>query len=125
MRAAQAPGERRHAAASEAGYDGGLPKPPRRGLAPQAIRRVVLAHKKALSGCYEVLAKKDPSLQGSLAVTWTIDAGGAVTSATVTDSTIHDARVETCAVDQVRTWRFPSSDAASQVTYPFSFGVWR
>jgi hypothetical protein len=57
--------------------------------------------------------------------TWTIDASGAVTSASMASSTIHNARVEGCVLRQVRTWRFPSSDGLSQPTFPFSFGIGR
>jgi hypothetical protein len=93
------------------------------GLSPEQIRRVVMAHQGALRACYEIEAQKDPTLRGGLAATWTIDAAGAVTSASVASSTIHNPRVEGCVVRQVRAWHFPASDGVSQATYPFSFGI--
>jgi len=72
----------------------------------------------------EMEAEKDPTLRGGVTAAWTIDATGAVTSASNAGSTIHNARVEGCVLRQVRTWHFPSSDGVSQVTaYPFSFGI--
>ncbi len=95
------------------------------GLSAEQIRRVVIAHKGALQACYEVEAQKDPTLRGGLAVTWTIDPGGGVTSASVATSTIRNARVEGCVVRQVRSWHFPSSEGSSQAMFPFSFGIGR
>ncbi|HXX68156.1 MAG TPA: AgmX/PglI C-terminal domain-containing protein [Polyangiaceae bacterium] len=95
------------------------------GLSPEQIRRVVLAHRGALQACYEIEAQKDPSLRGGVTASWTIDPAGAVTSAGLAGSTIHNARVEGCVLRQVRTWHFPSSDGASQATFPFSFGIGR
>jgi hypothetical protein len=93
------------------------------GLNPEQIRRVVLAHRGALQACYEIEAQKDSSLKGGVTVSWSIDPSGAVTTAGVGGSTIHNARVEGCVLRQVRTWHFPSSDGVSQATFPFSFGI--
>jgi hypothetical protein len=95
------------------------------GLNPEQIRRVVIAHRGALQACYEIEAQKDPTLKGGVTVAWTIDPGGAVTSASLAGTTIHNARVEGCVLRQVRTWHFPSSDGTSQATFPFSFGIGR
>ena len=96
------------------------------GLSPrEQIRRVVVAHRGALQACYEIEAQKDPTLRGGVTAAWTIDVGGAVTSASLAGTTIHNARVEGCVLRQVRSWRFPSSDGVSQATFPFSFGIGR
>ncbi|HEY6459157.1 MAG TPA: AgmX/PglI C-terminal domain-containing protein, partial [Polyangiaceae bacterium] len=95
------------------------------GLSPEQIRRVVIAHRGALQACYEIEAQKDPTLKGGVTASWTIDPSGAVTSAGLAGSTIHNQRVEGCVLRQVRTWHFPSSDGNSQATFPFSFGIGR
>ena len=95
------------------------------GLNPEQIRRVVVAHRGALQACYEVEAQKDPTLRGGVTVAWTIDPSGAVTSANMSGSTIHNARVEGCVLRQVRSWHFPSSDGVSQALFPFTFGIGR
>jgi TonB family protein len=56
-------------------------------------------------------------------VAWTIDPSGGVTSASLAGSSIHNPRVEGCVVRQVRTWRFPTSEAPTMTTFPFKFGV--
>jgi hypothetical protein len=96
------------------------------GLNPEQIRRVVVAHRGALQACYEIEAQKDPTLRGGVTLTWTIDPGGAVTSASLAGSTIHNPRVEGCVLRQLRAWHFPSSDAPTQVaSFPFTFGIGR
>jgi hypothetical protein len=95
------------------------------GLSSEQIRRVVVAHQGALQACHEIEAQKDPNLRGGVTAAWTIDPSGAVTSATLAGSTLHNARVEGCVLRQVRTWHFPSSDAVSQATFPFVFGIGR
>jgi hypothetical protein len=95
------------------------------GLNPEQIRRVVNAHHGALQACYEIEAQKDPALRGGVTVGWTIDPSGAVTSASLAGSTIHNVRVEGCVLRQVRTWHFPSSDGVSQAIFPFLFAIGR
>ncbi len=95
------------------------------GLSAEQIRRVVEAHRGALQACYEIEAQKDPTLRGGVTAAWTIDPSGAVTSASMAGTTIRNARVEGCVLRQVRAWHFPSSDGASQATFPFSFGIGR
>lgn len=93
------------------------------GLSADQIDRVVRAHRGALQACYEIEAQKDPTLRGGLTVAWTIDPTGAVTSANVASSSIHNPRVEGCVLRQVRAWHFPASESPSLPTYPFSFGI--
>jgi hypothetical protein len=109
----------------EHGVQGGQPTATHGGLNAEQIRRVVIAHRGALQACYEIEAQKDPTLKGGVTVSWTIDSGGAVTSANLAGSTIHNGRVEGCVLRQVRAWHFPSSDGSSQATFPFSFGIGR
>ncbi len=109
----------------EQGLQGGGGIATHGGLNPEQIRRVVIAHRGALQACYEVEAQKDPTLRGGVTAAWTIDATGAVTSANLAGTTIHNPRVEGCVLRQVRAWHFPSSDGTSQATFPFSFGIGR
>jgi hypothetical protein len=93
------------------------------GLSPDQVNRVVLAHRGALQACYEIEAQKDPTLRGGVVIAWTIDASGAVTSASRASSSLNNARVEGCVLRQVKTWHFPSSDGSTLSNYPFSFGI--
>lgn len=93
-------------------------------LSVEQIRRVVMAHAGALRACYEAEAQRNPGLHGGVTATWTIEASGAVSNASVASSTLGNPRVEGCVVRQIKTWRFPSGDAATQVaSYPFKFGI--
>ncbi len=99
---------------------------PDRGLSVDQVRQVVLTHHGALHACYESEAQKNPTFRGKVILAWTIDASGAVISASITTSTLHNPRAEACILHQVRTWQFPSSDRPSQVqSFPLSFGVGR
>jgi outer membrane biosynthesis protein TonB len=88
------------------------------------VRRVVVAHAGALRACYESEAQRNPGLRGGVTVKWQIDPGGAVGNAAIESSTLSNPRVEGCVLRQVKTWRFPASDASTSVLgYPFKFGV--
>jgi hypothetical protein len=94
------------------------------GLSADQVARVVRAHQGALRACYEIEAQKDPSLRGGVVASWTIDPSGAVTSAGLPRSTIHNARVEGCVLRQVKTWHFPASESSTSVPeFPFMFSV--
>jgi hypothetical protein len=93
------------------------------GLSAEAIRGVVIAHRGALQACYELEARNNPDLRGGVTVTWVVIPDGTVKSAVLADSTIRNAKVEGCVLQQVRAWQFPSSDGVSEATFPFVFGV--
>jgi hypothetical protein len=96
----------------------------RGGLSPEQIRRVVLAHQGALRACYESEAQRNPNLRGGITATWQIDPSGQVSSASIAQTSLGNARVEGCVVRQVKSWRFPASATATNVaSYPFKFGV--
>lgn len=94
------------------------------GLSPEQIRRVVMAHIGAVRACYETEAQRNPSLHGGLTVAWQIDPTGKVSGANIAGTTLNNARVEGCVSRQVKGWRFPASDRATQVAgFPFKFGI--
>lgn len=102
---------------------GGAPAA-RGGLSGEQIRRVVMAHLGAVRACYESEAQRNPGLKGGVTVVWSIEPGGSVSSASIGGSTLNNARVEGCVTRQVKNWKFPASDSATQVTgFPFKFGV--
>lgn len=77
----------------------------------------------AIRACYEGEAQKNPGLKGGVTVAWHIDPSGAVTNASLAGTTLNNPRVEGCVLRQVRTWHFPSADKASDVSFPFKFGI--
>ncbi len=94
------------------------------GLSAEQVRRVVMAHTGAIRSCYESEAQKNPNLKGGVTLTWQIEPGGTVSSASVGGTSLSNPRVEGCMVRQVKSWHFPTSDLATPVAaYPFKFGV--
>jgi hypothetical protein len=108
--------ERAVAVASGAGTGSG-------GLSPEQIRRVVMAHLGALRACYESEADRNPNLKGGVTVQWQIAPEGAVSGASLANSSLGNPRVEGCVVRQVKGWKFPSSPTVSNVSWPFKFGL--
>jgi phospholipid/cholesterol/gamma-HCH transport system ATP-binding protein len=62
-----------------------------------------------------------PDLAGRVTVSFIISATGAVQTASVANTTLNNARVETCVAGAVRRWTFPAPDGggAVLVNYPF------
>lgn len=94
------------------------------GLTEEQVRRVVVAHIGAVRACYDSELSRNPNLRGGVTMTWAIEPGGTVTSASVSGSSIQNQRVEGCVQRQVKTWKFPVSDGVTNVSaFPFRFGV--
>jgi hypothetical protein len=103
--------------------EGGIVMKNEKVLGPEEIHDVVLAHLAGLRSCYDQGMARKPNLNGGLTMAWKIAANGNVVEATVATSSLDDAIVEQCVVDQVRSWQFPSSSAPSTVNWPFKFGL--
>ena len=93
------------------------------GLPPEVIQRIVRQRLGAIRYCYEKAMTKNPTLGGKVAVRFTIDATGAVSSASAADTTIADAEMVSCVVGAVRGLSFPQPENGGTlvVTYPFNF----
>lgn len=89
-------------------------------LSKEQIQKVVLAHKNAVSYCYEKELQSDPGLKGTIVVNFRLDDTGTVTSSKTKSSTMNNPSVEDCVVRQVRKWKFPPGSEAV-VNYPFVF----
>jgi TonB family protein len=85
----------------------------------EAVHRVVRSHTGAVRYCYEKELARKPDLSGRVTTHFVIDKNGAVTEATITESTLGDSAVEDCLLRQIRSWHFPAK--ATSVTYPFRF----
>jgi hypothetical protein len=94
------------------------------GLMPTDVRNVVMAHVGAVRACYELEVQKTPDLKGNMRVAWRIDPDGSAKDVKVVESTLNNARVESCVARQVAHWTFPRAGAPTVVaSYPFKFGV--
>jgi hypothetical protein len=105
-------GERRLAAApaSAAGQ----------GLSAEQISRVVRARSGAFRACYESAAARDPKLQGGITVSFTVSPAGAVT-ARIANSSLANARVESCVLRMFNRLHFPSADKPTSANWPLVF----
>jgi TonB family protein len=92
-------------------------------LDKEIIRRIIRRHINQVKFCYEQELARNADLGGRVAITFTIAATGHVASAVRHDSTLNNARVESCVVEAVRRWEFPKPVGGGIVivTYPFQF----
>jgi hypothetical protein len=92
------------------------------GLPPEVVRRIVRQHFGQLRLCYMNGLATSSQLAGAVAVTFTIDASGAVVGARDNGSTLPDPAVVSCAVAGFAGLSFPVPYAPPvQVKYAISF----
>ena len=100
---------------------GGGAAKPGQGLSPNQIARVVNSRMGAFRACYEAAQARDPTMRGSVSIAWTISPSGSVSSASVANSSLGNARVEGCLLRQFRRLKFPSADKPTGANWPFVF----
>ncbi len=91
------------------------------GIDKEIIRRVVRAHINEVRGCYSEGLVRDQNLQGRVSIAFTIGPTGVVSRSAVAESSLGDAKVESCIAKAVRRWRFSTgtTGGSAMVTYPF------
>lgn len=90
------------------------------GLSPNQIARVVQSRYGAFRACYESAASRNPTLQGSVGVSFSIAPGGNVSGVNVSGS-IGDARVTGCVKRQFERLSFPPADKPTNASWSFVF----
>ncbi|WP_434344838.1 TonB family protein [Myxococcus virescens] len=93
------------------------------GLDKDVIAKVIRRHQGEIKYCYESELNKDPSLAGKVAVAFVIDPTGAVSDASVAETTLNNAAAERCMLSRIRRWKFPEPKGGGvvSVTYPWLF----
>ncbi|QDF04874.1 TonB family protein [Myxococcus xanthus] len=93
------------------------------GLDKDVIAKVIRRHQGEIKYCYESELNKDPSLAGKVAVAFVIDPTGAVSDASVSETTLNNAAAERCMLSRIRRWKFPEPKGGGvvSVTYPWLF----
>lgn len=91
------------------------------GLDNDAIAAVINRNIGQIRFCYEQGLQGNPSLNGRVAVDFTIGGNGLVKAAGIDSSTMGSKIVEDCIVMRLRTWKFPLPQGGVdvRVTYPF------
>lgn len=92
---------------------GGLPK--------EMIRRVIRRHLNEVRFCYEQALSGQPDLAGRVTISFLIAQSGAVSNATVLNSSLNNPRVGACIATAARRWAFPQPENGGVVAvrYPF------
>lgn len=93
------------------------------GILDQAkVTKTVRGRMGALRNCYEKALKKNPTLEGKIAVKFTIGTSGRVTAATASSDTLGDPTVTACVVGKFKTFSFDKPEGGSvQYVYPIVF----
>ncbi len=109
---------------------GGTPGAGGRGAAPPGVYRsnasllaVIQKYQAGIQYCYGNELKKHDGLRGKLVVALTVDASGNVTDATVVQNTLGSPAIASCALSQIRDWKFPAIPVgvtAFQVPFVFT-----
>lgn len=89
-----------------------------------SIRRDVMRNMGALRHAYNRRLRERPNLRGTITITFSINASGQVTNATMESATTNDAQLERIVLDRVRNFNFEQIDIpgdVTTVTYPFAF----
>lgn len=90
-------------------------------LDKEIIRRIVRAHINEIRTCYEKGLVKDPTLQGRVAIRFTVAADGSVSQSEIASNDAPLDEVGECIRERITTWRFPKPKGGGVVvvTYPF------
>jgi TonB family protein len=91
----------------------------------EEIQQVMAANRDKVRACYDAALPQNPGIQGDLVVDFVIDPHGEVKQAEVnwSQSELHVPEIDTCAVEAVKSIKFPASSRGleSKVSYPFNF----
>jgi hypothetical protein len=92
------------------------------GLSREQILKVVMAHKAAISFCYEKELLRFPHLSGTVNLFWKVDLEGHVETVKVEKSSLNNPSAESCMARQVKMWLFPKPNGIQAlVNFPFTF----
>jgi TonB family protein len=98
---------------------------PRDARGKDEIAQVMASNRDKVRACYDAALAQNPGIAGDLVLSFTIDPRGDVKQAEVnwSESDLHIPELDTCAVDAVRSFKFPPSSRGleSKVNYPFNF----
>lgn len=98
---------------SEALVEGGLDR--------NEIAAVIERHIGEIRYCYEQGLQTNPKLAGRVSMKFFIAANGYVSTANITNTSLHSKLVEGCITTRLKTWKFPNprGGVVVKVNYPF------
>lgn len=94
-------------------------------LSKEEIGRVIRRNLARFKYCYEKQLNSNPNLSGKISVYFTIAPTGSVARASVRETSMNDANVESCVTKVMRSLKFPKPRGGGivVVTYPFVFAA--
>jgi hypothetical protein len=97
-------------------------RPIRGALDRDVIRQVVRNNIDEVRDCYNIELRKDPKLEGRVAINFVISGSGQVSSAVVQEDNLSDPEVGRCIAAKAASWVFPKPKGGGNVivTYPFN-----
>ncbi len=93
---------------------------PTKPIDAEAVRTALAALSPKIRGCYEAALLRDQKALGTMTLALTVNAKGTADSASL-DGAITDPAFSSCVADLVKAATFPTSDGATNVTYPLRF----
>jgi len=91
----------------------------------EAIRQVIIDHRKPFRDCYEKAVKELPSLRGTMTLHFVLDPEGKIKQAdlNVERSDLKSPQVADCSIAILKSLKFPESSRGMDTTvnYPFDF----
>lgn len=90
------------------------------GLSKNEVRNVVSASMGQVRACYERALKASPSLGGRIVVDWQVTPAGSVATAAIRADDIGDSSLQSCIINTVKGWAFPTATAVTPVSFPFT-----
>lgn len=93
-----------------------LPRPRIVGsISEMEVSKTIRSRERVLKACYERELERTAGLAGKIVIEWKIREDGKVSTTRVSNTTMGNAKVETCLIRQVRALRFPKSGDAKPV----------
>jgi outer membrane biosynthesis protein TonB len=106
------------------GRDGSTAAPPPDRTGERSARSLMDTVRRYAPGirfCYDTALESEPDLRGKTVFRITVAADGSVADVEVVEDSLRDADVRTCALSQIRSWRFAAAAGASVFDAPFVF----
>lgn len=85
------------------------------------VRRKMQENHQALSLCYQAGQANDPTIEGTVVVSFRIESDGTVSDAKVKSSTLGSPTTEKCITQAITTWRFQPGKKAEEFELDFPF----
>jgi TonB family protein len=87
-----------------------------------SLLAVIQKYAAGIQYCYGNELKRDPGLAGKMVVALSVAASGEVLEATIVQNTVRSERLATCALSQIRQWKFPPiASGVTSFQTPFVF----